>query len=455
MLFSKLAIIFFFYIFAQLKTLIMKRFATLFFAIIGISFAASAETMREAIAKNPNLAAGIYVAYSVTEQPYVAPPRGYKPFYISHYGRHGSRYHTAQEKYDTPAEMLEKAHRDGKLTPLGESLMRRVRIMADDAHMRAGDLSQRGEREHRGIAERMVKLYPQVFAEKNGNHITCLASPYVRSVISMAAFTERLKEEYPKLDITRYASLHDLHLTRPESYMDTFYKKARQIAKDYQRDNTHDKAFISRLFNDYDYAAKLICDYYKSSSTTGFMGNMHDLAMIVQNFDNLPELHDIFTEEERYQMWHLFNIRRYLTYGPSADYGDVRNQDAKALLRDIVERAEDVITGKTTNEVATLRFGHDSAIIPLLAILHAEGCDGRISFAEIERLPEVWCDSRITCMSVNLQFIFYRNKRGDVLVRMLHNERDLRIPVKSENYPFYKWEDFRSYCLAQSKPEAR
>ncbi|MBR0339025.1 MAG: hypothetical protein IIX40_02400, partial [Alistipes sp.] len=109
----------------------------------------------------------------------------------------------------------------------------------------------------------------------------------------------------------------------------------------------------------------------------------------------------------------------------------------------------------TTNEVATLRFGHDSAIIPLLAILHAEGCDGRISFAEIERLPEVWCDSRITCMAVNLQFIFYRNKQGDVLVRMLHNERDLRIPVKSENYPFYKWEDFRSYCLAQSKPEAR
>ena len=163
----------------------------------------------------------------------------------------------------------------------------------------------------------------------------------------IGCMAERLKEEYPKLDITRYASLHDLHLTRPESYMDTFYKKARQIAKDYQRDNTHDKAFISRLFNDYDYAAKLICDYYKSSSTTGFMGNMHDLAMIVQNFDNLPELHDIFTEEERYQMWHLFNIRRYLTYGPSADYGDVRNQDAKALLRDIVVRAEDVITGKT------------------------------------------------------------------------------------------------------------
>ena len=450
-----MAIIFFFSIFAQPKQFIMKRIFIVAIAVIGFAFAANAETMREAIAKNPNLAAGIYVAYSVTEQPFVAPPRGYKPFYISHYGRHGSRYHTAQDKYDLPADMLEKAHRDGKLTPLGVSLMHRVRTLANDAHMRAGDLSQRGEREHRGIAERMAKLYPQVFSGKNGNHITCLASPYVRSVLSMNAFTERLKEEYPKLEITRYASLHDLHLTRPETYMDTFYKKARQISKEYQTAHTNDKAFIERLFNDFNYATTLICEAYKSSSTTGFMGNMHDLAMIVQNFDNLPELHDIFTEEERYQMWHLFNVRRYMTYGPSADYGDVRNQDAKALLRDIVVRAEEVITGKTTNEVASLRFGHDSAIIPLLAILHAEGCDGRVSFAEIERLPEVWCDSRITCMAVNLQFIFYRNKQGDVLVRMLHNERDLRIPVKSDNYPFYKWEDFRRYCLAQSEPEAR
>lgn len=433
----------------------MKRILIVAIAIVGAISLCDAQTMREDIAKNPNLAGGIYTAYMVTEQPYVAAPRGYKPFYISHYGRHGSRYQTAQEKYDDPAIMLEQAFKDGKLTDLGCDLMRRVRIIANDAHLRAGDLSARGEREHRGIAERMVKLYPQVFSGKNGNHITTISSPYVRSVISMAAFTERLKESYPKLEITRLASFHDIDITRPEKNMNIFYKKARKIAKDYQMEHTRDKAFISRIFNDYDYAVKLICATYKSDKTYGFMGNMHDLAMIVQNFDNLPELHDVFTEEERYQMWHLFNIRRYLTYGPSADFGDIRNQDGKILLRDIVERADKVISGETPNECATLRFGHDSAIIPLLAILHAEGCDGRISFAEIERLPEVWCDSRITSMAVNVQFIFYRNKKGDILVRMLHSERDLRLPVKTDCYPFYKWNDLRSYCLAQCQPEAR
>lgn len=432
----------------------MKRISILL-AFFTLAVCANAETMREQIAKNPDLGGGIYTAYMVTDQPFVKPPKGYKPFYISHYGRHGSRYQTDQAKYDLPAEMLEQAYKDGKLTELGVSLMRRVRIIADDAHLRAGDLSQRGEREHQGIAERMARLYPQVFSGKNGNHVTCLSSPYVRSVISMNAFTERLKEYYPQLEIARHASFHDIDVTRPEKNMDIFYKKARKIAKDYQMEQTRDKDFICRLFNDYDYAAALICKYFKSDKTGVFIGNMHDLAMIIQNFDNLPALHDVFTEEERYQMWHLFNIRRYLTYGPSLDFGDIRNQDGKLLLRDIVERADKVLAGETPNEVATLRFGHDSAIIPLLAIMHAEGCDGRISFAEIERLPEVWCDSRITSMSVNVQFIFYRNKKGEVLVRMLHSERDIRVPVKTDCYPFYKWEDFRQYCVAQCHPEAR
>ena len=428
----------------------MKKLLLLLVAVCAMAVA-NAQTMRESIAADPDLAAGIYTAYRVTDQVAPAAPRGYKPFYISHYGRHGSRYQTAPEKYSQPLEIFEKAQKDGKLTALGLDALRRVRILADDAYLRAGDLSRRGEREQRGIAERMVMCYPQVFDGKGADHITCFASPSVRCVMSMAAFTERVKEFNPKLEFTRNASEHDIDITRPEKNMNVFYKQARVMAKEYQQKNTEDRDFVSRLFNDYDYAEKLICSTYNTTSTYAFIGNMHDLAMIVQNFDDLPSLHDLFTESERYQMWQFFNIRRYLTYGPSADFGDIRNKDGQLLLRDIVERADKVISGETPNEAATLRFGHDSAVIPLLAVMHVEGCDGRVAFSEIEKLPEVWCDSRITSMSVNVQFIFYRNRKGDVLVRMMHSEKDVRIPLKSDIYPFYRWEDFRSYCLEQCR----
>ena len=428
----------------------MKKLLLLLVAVCSMAVA-NAQTMRESIAADPDLAAGIYTAYRVTEQVPPAAPRGYRPFYISHYGRHGSRYQTAPEKYSQPLEIFEKAQKDGKLTALGLDALRRVRILADDAYLRAGDLSRRGEREQRGIAERMVMCYPQVFDGKGADHITCFASPSVRCVMSMAAFTERVKEFNPKLEFTRNASEHDIDITRPEKNMNVFYKQARVMAKEYQQKNTKDRDFVERLFNDYDYAEKLICSTYNTTSTYAFIGNMHDLAMIVQNFDDLPSLHDLFTESERYQMWKFFNIRRYLTYGPSADFGDIRNKDGQLLLRDIVERADKVISGETPNEAATLRFGHDSAVIPLLAVMHVEGCDGRVAFSEIEKLPEVWCDSRITSMSVNVQFIFYRNRKGDVLVRMMHSEKDVRIPLKSDIYPFYRWEDFRSYCLEQCR----
>lgn len=428
----------------------MKKLLLLLVAVCAMAVA-NAQTMRESIAADPDLAAGIYTAYRVTDQVAPAAPRGYKPFYISHYGRHGSRYQTAPEKYSQPLEIFEKACKDGKLTALGLDALRRVRILADDAYLRAGDLSRRGEREQRGIAERMVMCYPQVFDGKGADHITCFASPSVRCVMSMAAFTERVKEFNPKLEFTRNASEHDIDITRPEKNMNVFYKQARVMAREYQQKNTKDRDFVERLFNDYDYAEKLICSTYNTTSTYAFIGNMHDLAMIVQNFDDLPSLHDLFTESERYQMWQFFNIRRYLTYGPSADFGDIRNKDGQLLLRDIVERADKVISGETPNEAATLRFGHDSAVIPLLAVMQVEGCDGRVAFSEIEKLPEVWCDSRITSMSVNVQFIFYRNRKGDVLVRMMHSEKDVRIPLKSDIYPFYRWEDFRSYCLEQCR----
>lgn len=428
----------------------MKKLLLLLVAVCSMAVA-NAQTMRESIAADPDLAAGIYTAYRVTDQVAPAAPRGYRPFYISHYGRHGSRYQTAPEKYSQPLEIFEKAQKEGKLTALGLDALRRVRILADDAYLRAGDLSRRGEREQRGIAERMVMCYPQVFDGKGADHITCFASPSVRCVMSMAAFTERVKEFNPKLEFTRNASEHDIDITRPEKNMNVFYKQARVMAREYQQKNTKDRDFVERLFNDYDYAEKLICSTYNTTSTYAFIGNMHDLAMIVQNFDDLPSLHDLFTESERYQMWKFFNIRRYLTYGPSADFGDIRNKDGQLLLRDIVERADKVISGETPNEAATLRFGHDSAVIPLLAVMHVEGCDGRVAFSEIEKLPEVWCDSRITSMSVNVQFIFYRNRKGDVLVRMMHSEKDVRIPLKSDIYPFYRWEDFRSYCLEQCR----
>lgn len=47
-------------------------------------------------------------------------PAGYTPFYISHYGRHGSRYLTHDVKFDMVIRYLEEASSKELLTRVGE-----------------------------------------------------------------------------------------------------------------------------------------------------------------------------------------------------------------------------------------------------------------------------------------------------------------------------------------------
>ena len=53
-----------------------------------------------------------YVAYRGPQKQLTAAPKGYKPFYLSHYGRHGSRYMIGKQAYDVPYFSLLKAKQE-------------------------------------------------------------------------------------------------------------------------------------------------------------------------------------------------------------------------------------------------------------------------------------------------------------------------------------------------------
>jgi hypothetical protein len=61
----------------------------------------------------------------------------------------------------------------------------------------------------------------------------------------------------------------------------------------------------------------------------------------------------------------------------------------------------------------------------------------------------MWFDYKITPMATNLQFVFYRNQKkpNDVLVKVLLNEDEATLPIKSDVAPYYHWNDFKDYCM--------
>ena len=56
-----------------------------------------------------------------------------------------------------------------------------------------------------------------------------------------------------------------------------------------------------------------------------------------------------------------------------------------------------------------------------------------------------------TCKACNIQLVFYRSKKAsdDVLVKCLLNGKEASLPLTTDNYPYYKWSDFRQFYTAR------
>ena len=186
----------------------MKR--TLFSIVLLAVFAVQglyAQATREEIFNDIATTGGVYYAYPGPSGVQTKAPKGYEPFYISHYGRHGSRWLIADEDYVRVMEVFEKAHAAGALTDLGEDVRKRLDIVWADAKGHGGDLSPVGVKQQRGIAERMYQAFPEVF--KGEPQMSARSTVVIRCVLSMDAFCERLKEFNPKMRIERVqASAH-------------------------------------------------------------------------------------------------------------------------------------------------------------------------------------------------------------------------------------------------------
>ena len=53
-------------------------------------------------------------------------------------------------------------------------------------------------------------------------------------------------------------------------------------------------------------------------------------------------------------------------------------------------------------------------------------------------------------MATNIQWILYKNTDGKILVKVLFNEQEIKLPIDSEYAPYYDWELFQKYCEKQT-----
>lgn len=101
-----------------------------------------------------------------------------------------------------------------------------------------------------------------------------------------------------------------------------------------------------------------------------------------------------------------------ILYRQCQSFGKQGSCDGKlqVLVQNIIESADSAI--KNRSIAATLRFGHDGNVIPLLALLQVENFD--VSVAGPAEVYKHWCDFKASPMAANIQIVFFENKKGDI-----------------------------------------
>ena len=404
-----------------------------------IATTTQAQTAREEIRELPRRAGSNYLAYLDPVKPLTKAPKGYEPFYMSHYGRHGSRWLLGDGDYMNPIRTLRKANELGKLTPKGQQVLADLEGFYPTTVRRLGDLTTVGERQHHGIGRRMTERFPEIF--RGNAEVDARSTVVIRCILSMTAECEELTAFNPKMKMHNDVSEafqfylnHDFDgVVRAQNSNGNRGRAVDQAKRDY----THPERFSALLFNDQQYVAD-------SLNAGSFMRSVFNVATNMQSHDTDIDLLDLFTNDELYDLWKITNIDWYLGYGPAPQTGGVMPFNQANLLHNILETADTIVNKRNWNG-ATLRFGHEVCVMPLACLLELDSCG--VVVEDLATLDQKWVNYRIYPMACNIQLVFYRPKKGDgpILLKALLNEAEATLPLPTDNYPYYKWTDFRAY----------
>ena len=417
----------------------MKRITATILLGLGLSLTASAQTAREEIDQNPWLAGSNYLDYDrqLPDFKYAKTPKGYVPFYFSHYGRHGSRWLIGDNDYERVIKPLRKARKEGKLTREGEETLRRLETFNRTTAKRLGDLTTVGERQHHGIGRRMAEHFPEIFKAKD-IAIDARSTTVNRCILSMIAECEELMAANPT------AHIHNDVSDALQYYLNQHWEgKVRENAgkgdrahRQFAQSLTKPGRLMGVLFNDLQWAMD-------NTETGSLMRNLFEVAINMQSHDNAPDLLHLFTSDEIYDMWRIQNAGWYQNYGPSPLTGSIMPFSQFNLLENIIQTADTCVAlGKPQ---ATLRFGHEVCVMPLACLMELDSCG--VVVENLEELDQHWQNYKIFPMACNIQLIFYRPQKGngDILVKALLNEREATLPVATNTPPYYRWQDVREY----------
>ena len=427
----------------ELLTEAMKKIFLIIFAVITTPLVVQAQIVEKELKADFNRASGMFYARKAGKMPKDTPaPSGKKPFYINHYGCPGSYYLDKSEYYTETYAVLAKADSLGKLTKLGKDVLRRIRLLYQDAQGRYGELTTEGAKQTRSLMKQMVERFPDMFTPKGYYSVRSIVLN--RCIMTMEEALLQLSSMQQPLVARSKASLEEL------KFMDGIDKELASQRVDsltrisydhFTALNSNDGRLMTSLFNDQSYVLSNI-DAGKLSK------QLYILASDIQHIDiaGLVTLWDIFTPEEIYRHWRKQNAWHYINYGGYTLNGGYQAYMQRAVLRNMIHMGDSVL--KRYNPLMHLRYTNSQVVMSLACLMDLDGYG--LHTDNLDSLEHYgWANYRIAPLGGSIEMIHYRKDRDDpdVLVKVLLNGKEARLPIETDCAPYYHWQNVKTYYL--------
>ena len=361
-------------------------------------------------------------------------PAGFKPVYVAHYGRHGSRSNWGDASYKRVISALTKAKEEGILKPVGDDVIAEASAVLANYNGMDGRLTQRGVREHAKIADRLYDRVPAVF--KGKKTVRTVSSTTPRCIISMCGFTNELARRNPKLTILPDTGEKIMaYITDPGTGIKNEAEITAKLNAEFDSRAEDTLAILNTLFTDPEKGHAIVGNVVK------FHDDLYSVAQIAEDFDLEEIIYPLMPFESVYKRWSYWNKYLYYHNGNSAEFGTKRVPCSESLVNDFITKADDALS--RDDIAADLRFGHDYPVFSFASYIGLEGVGERLAWDDVDAF---WWGWRDLCMASNVQFIFYRNKAGETIVKFIYNGVERKLRGLEPDYApcFYKWETFKA-----------
>lgn len=429
----------------QTKIRSVKRIIPFVFIIL-FPLMAAGQTVRQLIEQDPHRALGNMYPYHRLDSVYTDAPKGYELFYVSHLGRHGSRFPSRVRTRTAVHKRYRDLAEKGMLSDEGKRFLDDLIAIDSVASKSYGMLSTLGQKELAGIGERMFCNAAGIFS--GDAKVETYSTSSTRVMRSRDCLVSGLKKYNPDLQVS-YAVSNRTGRTEQEvrgyyiSEEEIQTAKNRKAVKEIYRQSWKDSelaAFKRRMFK--------------------FAPDTLDMRTVVYNFyfsgqaclacdSNLPDITGRMTTDELYNAW----LRNNLSwYGNSCLWdGGIHTRTYRiggGIVQCIIEDADAVIAGRK-DVSATLRFSHDTYLLPVISFMNLHG----VNFPTLQEAAENFRNWENVCLGTNVQLFFYRNRAGKVLVKILKNEKETTVDsIKpAAKGVYYRWDDLKKFWQSRMK----